>query len=113
MGAYPNVQNPWAAGYGVQPQALPPVTPVQVQQWTPSYGQQAAAYGAYGVYGSSYTSPQVPTSVAQAAAYSAYPSTYPVQAFPQQSYAQPSASATLAPAQQPTSVTQPYYGSYY
>uniref|UniRef100_A0A2P2ITZ5 Pre-mRNA-processing factor 39 isoform X2 n=1 Tax=Rhizophora mucronata TaxID=61149 RepID=A0A2P2ITZ5_RHIMU len=79
MGAYPNVQNPWAAGYGVQPQALPPVTPVQVQQWTPSYGQQAAAYGAYGVYGSSYTSPQVPTSVAQAAAYSAYPSTYPVQ----------------------------------
>ncbi|KAG8640258.1 hypothetical protein MANES_13G040100v8 [Manihot esculenta] len=111
MGAYPNVQNQWATGYGLQPQAWPPVTQAQ----TPGYGQQTA-YGTYGGYGSNYTNPQAPTSVPQTAAYGAYPPTYPVQqAYPQQGYpqAQPPAAATLAPAQQPASVPQPYYGSYY
>ncbi|XP_061961590.1 pre-mRNA-processing factor 39-1-like isoform X2 [Populus nigra] len=111
MGAYASAQNQWTAGYGLQPQAWPPATQVQAQQWTPGYNQQAA----YGGYGGSYTtSPQVPTSVAQGAAYGAYPPTYPAQAFPQQSYAQPAAAAAaLTPAQQPASIPQPYYGSYY
>ncbi|XP_058005800.1 pre-mRNA-processing factor 39-1 isoform X2 [Hevea brasiliensis] len=115
MGAYPSAQNQWATGYGLQPQAWPPVTQGQLQQWTPGYGQQAA-YGTYGGYGSSYTNPQVPTSVAQTSTYGSYPPTYPVQpTFPQQGYAQAqtAAAATLAPAQQPASVPQPYYGSYY
>ena len=34
---------------------------------------------AYGSYGSSYTHPQIPTTVPQTAAYGAYPPTYPVQ----------------------------------
>ncbi|XP_050208121.1 pre-mRNA-processing factor 39-1 isoform X2 [Mercurialis annua] len=110
IGAYPpSAQNQWAAGYGVQSQAWPPAT--QGQQWTPGYGQQQAAYGGYA---NSYTTPQVPTSAAQTATYGAYPPTYPTQqAFPQQSYAQPAATAALAPAQQPAAVPQPYCGSYY
>ncbi|KAK6937723.1 hypothetical protein RJ641_031231 [Dillenia turbinata] len=75
-----------------------------------------AAYNAYGGYGSSYTHSQVPASVQQtAAAYGAYPPTFPAQAFPQQSYAQPTAAAAtaLAPAQQSASVPQAYYGTYY
>ncbi|KAM7268459.1 hypothetical protein ACFE04_010625 [Oxalis oulophora] len=107
--AYPNAQNQWAAaGYGVQPQAWPPVTQPQV-----------AAYGAaYSGYPSSYTTPQaaVPASVPQTAAYGAYPpAAYPAQvAFPQQSYAQPAPAAAVAPAQQPAPVApQPYYGTYY
>ncbi|XP_031268786.1 pre-mRNA-processing factor 39 isoform X1 [Pistacia vera] len=118
MGAYPSAQNPWAAGYGVQPQAWPPATQAQAQQY-PAYGQQAA-YSAYSGYGSSYVAPQIPTSAPQsAAAYGAYPPTYPVQsAFPQQSYAQPTAAAavaTVVPVQQPAAaaVPQAYYGSYY
>ncbi|KAJ6680784.1 PRE-MRNA-PROCESSING FACTOR 39 [Salix purpurea] len=107
MGAYTSAQNQWTAGYGLQPQAWPPATQVQTQQWTPGFNQQVA----YGGYGGSYTSPQVPTSVAQGAIYGAYPPTYPAQAFSQQSYAQPV--AALTPAQQPASVPQPYYGSYY
>ncbi|KAJ6343093.1 hypothetical protein OIU76_004935 [Salix suchowensis] len=107
MGAYTSAQNQWTAGYGLQPQAWPPATQVQTQQWTPGFNQQVA----YGGYGGSYTSPQVPTSVAQGAVYGAYPPTYPAQAFSQQSYAQPV--AALTPAQQPASVPQPYYGSYY
>ncbi|KAK2651912.1 hypothetical protein Ddye_011768 [Dipteronia dyeriana] len=116
MGSYPSAQPPYAAGYGGQPQAWPPVTQPQgqAQQWIPGYGQQAA-YGAYSGYGSNYATPQVTTSVPQSATYGAYPPTYPAQqAFPQQSYAQPSAAAaTLAPAQQPAPVPQAYYGSYY
>ncbi|KAJ6680787.1 PRE-MRNA PROCESSING PROTEIN PRP39-RELATED [Salix purpurea] len=46
-----------------------------------------------------YTCPQVPTSVAQGAVYGAYPPTYPTQAYPQQSYAQPAVAATLTPVQ--------------
>ncbi|KAJ8749091.1 hypothetical protein K2173_013698 [Erythroxylum novogranatense] len=112
-GAYPNAQSQWAASYNVQPQTWPPATQTQVQHWAPGYGQQAQ-YSAYSGYGSSYTTPLVPTSSAQTAAYGAYPPTYPTaQAFPQQSYAQPAAVATLAPAQQPASVPQPYYGNYY
>ncbi|KAK1559606.1 hypothetical protein Q3G72_016325 [Acer saccharum] len=115
MGSYPSGQAPYTAGYGGQPQAWPPVTQPQpqAQQWNPGYGQQAA-YGAYSGYGSSYATPQVTTSVHQSATYGAYPPTYPAQAFPQQSYVQPTAAAaTLAPAQQPASVPQAYYGSYY
>ncbi|KAK0581772.1 hypothetical protein LWI29_017743 [Acer saccharum] len=116
MGSYPSGQAPYTAGYGGQPQAWPPVTQPQpqAQQWNPGYGQQAA-YGAYSGYGSSYATPQVTTSVPQSATYGAYPPTYPAQqAFPQQSYVQPTAAAaTLAPAQQPASVPQAYYGSYY
>ncbi|XP_024043610.1 pre-mRNA-processing factor 39 isoform X2 [Citrus clementina] len=107
MGAYPSSQNPWAAGYGVQPQTWPPATQAQAQQWN-----QQAAYGAYSAYGSSYPTPQ--TSVPQNAAYGAYPPAYPAQqTFPQQGYSQPTAAATVTPAQQPASVAQTYYGSYY
>ncbi|XP_052211283.1 pre-mRNA-processing factor 39-1 isoform X2 [Diospyros lotus] len=114
MGAYPNAQNQWAAGYGLQPQAWPQVTQAQGQQWNPGYTQQQAAFGAYGSYGSSYANPQVPTSVPQNAAYGAYPPSYPVQAYPQQNYVQSATTAAVAPAQQPASVaTQAYYGSYY
>ncbi|XP_011080113.1 pre-mRNA-processing factor 39 isoform X3 [Sesamum indicum] len=114
MGAYPSTQNQWAAGYGVQPQAWPQASQAQAQQWTPGYAQQAA-YGAYGSYGTGYTHPQVPTSVPQtAAAYGTYPPTYPAQAFPQQAYAQPTAAATLTPAQQPAAAPPAtYYSSYY
>ncbi|XP_062148038.1 pre-mRNA-processing factor 39-1 isoform X4 [Alnus glutinosa] len=115
MGAYPSAQNQWTAGYGVQPQAWPPVTQAQGQQWAPGYTQQAA-YSAYSGYGSSYANPQIATAAPQTAAYGTYPSTYPAQqAFPQQNYAaQPTAAVTMAaPAQQPASVPQAYYGSYY
>uniref|UniRef100_A0A6N2MZ43 Uncharacterized protein n=1 Tax=Salix viminalis TaxID=40686 RepID=A0A6N2MZ43_SALVM len=61
MGAYTSAHNQWTAGYGLQPQAWPPATQVQTQQWTPGFNQQVA----YGGYGGSYTCPQVPTSVAQ------------------------------------------------
>ncbi|XVF32328.1 hypothetical protein REPUB_Repub17cG0072300 [Reevesia pubescens] len=108
MGAYPNAQNQWPAGYGAQPQTWPSATQAQAQPWAPGYSQQAA-YGAYSSYGSNYATPQVPTSVPQSAVYGAYPTTYPVQ-----SYAQPTAATTLTPAQQPAAaVPQTYYGTYY
>ncbi|KAM6565039.1 hypothetical protein CsatB_025037 [Cannabis sativa] len=123
MGAYPNAQNQWAAGYAAQPQAWPPASQAQGQQWNPGYTQQAAAYGgAYSAYGSSYTAPQVPAaaavpqSAAAAAAYAAYPPTYPAQQTYPQSYAQPTAAAaaaTVASVQQPASATQAYYSGYY
>ncbi|TYG93976.1 hypothetical protein ES288_A11G153100v1 [Gossypium darwinii] len=111
MSAYPSAQNQWPAGYGAQPQTWPSTT--QAQTWTPGYSQQAA-YGAYGSYGSNYATPQVPTSVPQSAGYGAYPTTYPVQTFPQQSYAVPTAGTMLTPAQQPAAgVPQTtYYGTY-
>ncbi|KAL6271342.1 hypothetical protein ACE6H2_028253 [Prunus campanulata] len=116
MGAYPSAQSQWPAGYGVQPQAWPPATQAtQGQQWTPGYTQQP--YNAYGGYGSGYANPQMPATTPQTAAYGAYPSTYPAQqAFPPQSYAQPTvaaAAAATAPAPQPASVPQAYYGTYY
>lgn len=40
MGAYPNAQNQWTSGYGLQPQAWPPATQAQGQQWAPGYTQQ-------------------------------------------------------------------------
>ncbi|KAF4387058.1 hypothetical protein G4B88_024630 [Cannabis sativa] len=123
MGAYPNAQNQWAAGYAAQPQAWPPASQAQGQQWNPGYTQQAAAYGgAYSAYGSSYTAPQVPAaaavpqSAAAAAAYATYPPTYPAQQTYPQSYAQPTAAAaaaTVASVQQPASATQAYYSGYY
>ncbi|KAF5482475.1 hypothetical protein F2P56_003045 [Juglans regia] len=114
MGAYPNAQNQWTSGYGLQPQAWPPATQAQGQQWAPGYTQQQAAYSAYSGYGSGYPNPQTAASTPQTPSFGAYPSTYPAQAFPQQSYAQPAAAATLAaPAQQPAAVPQAYYGSYY
>ncbi|XP_041006894.1 pre-mRNA-processing factor 39-like isoform X6 [Juglans microcarpa x Juglans regia] len=112
MGAYPSAQSQWTAGYGLQHQAWPAVTQGPVQQWAPGNTQQAA-YGAYSGYGSSYTNPQTAALAPQTAAYGAYPTTYPAQqAFPQQSYAQPTA-VVAAPLQQPASVPQAYYGSYY
>ncbi|KAJ6333931.1 hypothetical protein OIU78_010933 [Salix suchowensis] len=78
MGAYASAQNQWTAGYGSQPQAWPPATQVQTQQWAQGYNQQAA-YGAYTGYGGSYANPQAPTVVAQGAAYGGYPPTYPAQ----------------------------------
>ncbi|XP_041006891.1 pre-mRNA-processing factor 39-like isoform X3 [Juglans microcarpa x Juglans regia] len=112
MGAYPSAQSQWTAGYGLQHQAWPAVTQGPVQQWAPGNTQQQAAYGAYSGYGSSYTNPQTAALAPQTAAYGAYPTTYPAQAFPQQSYAQPTA-VVAAPLQQPASVPQAYYGSYY
>ncbi|KAL3517738.1 hypothetical protein ACH5RR_020327 [Cinchona calisaya] len=112
MGAYPNAQNQWPAGYG-QPQGWPQVAQGQAQQFTPGYAQQSA-YGAYGAYGTSYPQQQVPASVPQTAGFGAYHPTYPAQAFGQQSYAQPATAATLAPAQQSSAVpSTAYYGSYY
>ncbi|KAJ7977177.1 Pre-mRNA-processing factor 39 [Quillaja saponaria] len=111
MGAYPSAQNQWAASYGAQPQAWPPVTQTQGQQWTAAGYAQPAGYTAYTGYGGSYANSPVPASVPQNTAYGAYPPTYPVQqAVPQQSYAQPVA---VAPAQQPATVPQAYYGNYY
>ncbi|TYI74930.1 hypothetical protein E1A91_D07G238700v1 [Gossypium mustelinum] len=110
LGIYPNAQNQWQAGYGVQPQTWPPTTqpPAQAQPWTPGYGQQGA-YGACSSYGSNYATQQVPTSVPQSAGYGAYLATYPVQSFPQ-----PTATTTLTPVQQTAAtVPQTYYGSYY
>ncbi|MBA0769720.1 hypothetical protein Gotri_018422 [Gossypium trilobum] len=111
MSAYPNAQNQWPAGYGAQPQTWPSTT--QAQTWTPGYSQQAA-YGAYSSYGSNYATPQVPTSVPQSAGYGAYPTTYPVQTFPQQSFAVPTAGTMLTPAQQPAAAVPQttYYGTY-
>lgn len=43
IGAYPSAQNPWTAGYGVQPQAWPPATQAQAQQY-PAYGQQVICH---------------------------------------------------------------------
>ncbi|GFZ20190.1 tetratricopeptide repeat (TPR)-like superfamily protein [Actinidia rufa] len=111
MGAYPSSQNQWAAGYGLQPQAWPQATQAQGQQWNPAYTQQGS-YGAYASYGSSYTHPQISTTVAQNAA---YPPTYPVQPYPQQGYAQAAASVASTPVQQPGSVAPQaaYYSGYY
>ncbi|XP_050106981.1 pre-mRNA-processing factor 39-1-like isoform X2 [Malus sylvestris] len=112
MGAYPNAQSQWPAGYGAQPQAWPPATQAtQGQQWPAGYTQQP--YNAYGGYGTAgYANPQAPVVAPQTAAYGAYPSTYPAQAVPPQSYAHPTVAA-VAPAPQPASVPQAYYGSYY
>ncbi|KAF1881085.1 hypothetical protein Lal_00023118 [Lupinus albus] len=109
-GAYPNAQSQWTS-YGVQPQAWPPATPTQGQQWTAGYTQQAS-YGAYAGYGGNYVNPQVPASVPQSTPYGgAYPA-YPVQgAVPQQNYAQPVAALPPPPAQQPAAVPQAYYGT--
>ncbi|KAG1361886.1 pre-mRNA-processing factor 39 [Cocos nucifera] len=114
MGAYPNAQIQWPAGYGQKAPAWPQTSQPQGQQWNPGYASQPGyiAYGGYANYGQ----PQMPTSAPQSASYGAYPPTYPVQAYPQQTYAQtaaaaPAAAATVFP-QQPAP-TQPYYGSYY
>lgn len=40
MGAYPNTQNQWTAGYGPQPQAWTQASQTQGQQWNPAYTQQ-------------------------------------------------------------------------
>ncbi|XP_019058339.1 PREDICTED: pre-mRNA-processing factor 39-like isoform X2 [Tarenaya hassleriana] len=111
-GAYSNAQNQWAGSYAAQPQTWPPAqAPVQPQPWNPAYGQQAT-YGAYGGYPAGHAAPQAPTSVPQAAAYGAYPSTYPAQTYPPQSYAPPTVAAALvAPVQQPASAPQAYYGA--
>ncbi|XP_042517188.1 pre-mRNA-processing factor 39-like isoform X1 [Macadamia integrifolia] len=112
MGAYPTAQNQWTAGYGLQPQAWSQAAQAG-QQWNPSYAQQAG-YGGYTGYGSGYTHPQMPSSTAQSTAYGTYPPTYPVQATPQQSYAQPAAAAVaFAPTQQQAPAQQAYYGTYY
>ena len=42
MGAYASAQNQWTAGYGSQPQAWPPATQVQTQQWAQGYNQQVS-----------------------------------------------------------------------
>lgn len=43
MGVYPTGQNQWAASYGLQPQAWPPVAQAQGQQWAPGYTQSVRA----------------------------------------------------------------------
>ncbi|XP_024966810.1 pre-mRNA-processing factor 39 isoform X2 [Cynara cardunculus var. scolymus] len=104
-GTYQATQNQWPAGYGVQPQSWPQATQAQGQQWPSGYTQQAA-YGTYNAYGSGYAQPQAPASVPQAAAYTSFPASYPVQAVPQQV-------STMTPAQQPAAVAPAYYGTYY
>ncbi|CAA7390579.1 unnamed protein product [Spirodela intermedia] len=109
MGAYPNAQAQWPAGYGTKPSTWPQAPAAQGQQWNPAYGPQAAAaYSGYGGYGS-FTHPQAATSAPQttAAAYGAYPSPYPAQAYAQQSFSQPAAAAAAAAA------PQGYYSGYY
>ncbi|VAI53145.1 unnamed protein product [Triticum turgidum subsp. durum] len=83
------------------PAVWPVTSEASAQQWGAAYAQQAA-YPAYGAYD---YSQQMPQSAPQAAAYGAYPPTYPAQAYPQQSYAQPAAmpvaAAVPTPAQAP------------
>ncbi|KMT05743.1 hypothetical protein BVRB_7g166710 isoform C [Beta vulgaris subsp. vulgaris] len=109
--AYPNAQHQWASGYGSQTQPWPQATQTTGQAYNPAYAQQTA-YSGY--YGGSYTPQPAPAPVPQTAAYGAYPSTYPAQAYPQQSYVAPVApvAAATAPAQ-PGAVPQAYYGTYY
>ncbi|KAL6560857.1 hypothetical protein OROHE_006034 [Orobanche hederae] len=104
MGAYPNTQNQWPAGYGVQPQAWPQASQTQTQQWNASYAQQAA----YGSYGASYAVPQ-------STAYGTYPQTYQAQAFPQPTaYEQPTVVAAPAPQQTPAAAPPAsYYTGHY
>ncbi|CAL0310404.1 unnamed protein product [Lupinus luteus] len=116
VGTYPNAQNQWT-NYGVQPQAWPPATQAQGQQWTAGYTQQAS-YGTYAGYGGNYANPQLPAPVPQSVPYAgAYPPAYPVQAAaaaPQQNYAQPvAAPPPPPPTQQPAAVPQAYYGTTY
>ncbi|KAJ8467807.1 hypothetical protein OPV22_030359 [Ensete ventricosum] len=92
MGAYPNAQSQWPAGYGQKAPVWPTTTQPQVQ-WNPGYASQAG-YAAYGGY-SNYGQQQVATSAPQGTAYGAYPPTYPVEAYPQPSYAQPTAAPTI------------------
>ncbi|PWZ53817.1 hypothetical protein Zm00014a_016290 [Zea mays] len=112
---------------GTDPNASnPPVWPATSEtsghQWGASYAQQAA-YPAYGTYDYSH---QMPQPAPQTAAYGAYPPTYSVQAYTQQSYTQPAAiPAAPVPAvvpaptpasaypQQPAAAPQPYYGTTY
>ncbi|KAJ0967496.1 hypothetical protein J5N97_024413 [Dioscorea zingiberensis] len=108
VGAYPNAQSQWPAGYGQKAQSWPQTPQAQGQQWNPGYAPQAG-YSAYGGY-ANYSHPQMPASAPQGAAYGAYPSTYPAQAYPQQNYAQPAAAAFPQP---PAAVPQQYYGTYY
>lgn len=49
MGASPSIQNQWAAGYGLQPQAWPQVTQAQGQQWNSGYTHQVLLSFFYGV----------------------------------------------------------------
>ncbi|KAI3943912.1 hypothetical protein MKW92_025835 [Papaver armeniacum] len=122
MGAYPAAQNVWPAGYGSQPQAWNQASQAQGQQWNSGYTQQAG-YAGYSSYGGGYAHPQVPAPAPQsAAAYGAYTPapTYPTQAYGQQPYAQPVASAAAAvvpthpQAPVPQAAGAPYYsGSYY
>ncbi|KAH0854870.1 LOW QUALITY PROTEIN: hypothetical protein HID58_031354, partial [Brassica napus] len=100
--AYPNAPAQWS---GASSLATTTSTPAQPQQWNPAYGQQQAAYGAYGGYPAGYAAPQAPTPVPQAAAYGAYPP----QAYPA------AATAPLAaPVQQPAAAPpQAYYNTYY
>ncbi|KAL2900288.1 Pre-mRNA-processing factor 39 [Bienertia sinuspersici] len=109
--AYPTAQNQWASAYGSHAQPWPQAAQAAGQPYNPAYAQQTA-YSGY--YGNSYAPQPVPVSVPQTATYGAYPSTYPAQAYPQQSYVAPVAAAT-APAQpgQPGAVPQAYYGAYY
>ncbi|XP_021848523.1 pre-mRNA-processing factor 39-1 [Spinacia oleracea] len=109
--AYPTTQNQWATGYGTQAQQWPQAAQTAAQPYNSAYAQQAA-YSGY--YGSSYAPQPAPAAVPQTAAYGAYPSTYPAQAYPQQSYVAPVApvAAATAPAQ-PGAVPQAYYGNYY
>ncbi|BBH10134.1 Tetratricopeptide repeat-like superfamily protein, partial [Prunus dulcis] len=107
MGAYPSAQSQWPAGLWCTAASL-----------ATSYASYTGTtpYNAYGGYGSGYANPQMPATTPQTAAYGAYPSTYPAQAFPPQSYAQPTvavAAAATAPAPQPAAVPQAYYGTYY
>lgn len=52
MGAYPNTQNQWPAGYGVQPQAWPQAAQTQAQQWNAGYAQQVCDFfSPFGLFG--------------------------------------------------------------
>uniref|UniRef100_A0A1D1Y9D8 Pre-mRNA-processing factor 39 n=1 Tax=Anthurium amnicola TaxID=1678845 RepID=A0A1D1Y9D8_9ARAE len=111
MGAYPNAQNQWPAGYGNKPATWPQAPPTQGQQWGSAYAPQAG-YSGYGGYGG-YTHPQVATSAPQStAAFGAYPTTYPVQVYPPQSLSQPATTAAVY-AQQQAAVPQAYYSGFY
>lgn len=110
MGAYPNSQTQWPAGYGQNVPSWPQTSQTQGQQWNPGYAQQAG-YNAYGY--ANYGQQQISTPAPQTTAYGSYPPSHAVQAYPQQNYAQPAA-ATVAPVYpQQQAPPQPYYGTYY
>ncbi|KAH9610318.1 hypothetical protein KSS87_008671 [Heliosperma pusillum] len=108
--AYPATQNQWPSGYAAQPQSWPQGAQAQGQPYNATYPQQPT-YAGY--YGNNYAPQQLTAPAPPTAAYGAYPSTYPAQAYPQQTYVAPATTPAAPTPQQPATAPQGYYGNYY